>query len=219
MLPFFGDNTMEILFEDSDLVVAVKPPEILSQGDEKGRENAVDILKEMTGTDIFPVHRLDKGVGGVMVFAKNSFAAAELSRQVSDRQMEKVYLAVLHGEIKEERGRLEDLLFFDRSKNKAFVVKRERRGVKKALLDYECLEKGEGKSLVRVRLITGRTHQIRVQFSSRGYPLFGDRRYGARDEDKSIALLSKEISFIHPKTRERVKFESKTTQDEFFHKR
>ncbi|MBQ6600366.1 MAG: RluA family pseudouridine synthase [Clostridia bacterium] len=202
---------MEIIFEDKDIVVAIKPPEILSQGDEKGRANAVDILKDMTGSEIFPVHRLDKGVGGVMVFAKNSKSAAELSRQVSDRTMEKTYLALLHGEITEEKGRLEDLLFFDRGKNKSFVVKRERRGVKKALLDYECIERGQGKSLVRVSLITGRTHQIRVQFSSRGYPLFGDRRYGAKDEEKNIALLSKEISFLHPKTGERMSFESQQT--------
>lgn len=202
---------MKIIFEDNDIVVAVKPPEILSQGDEKGRANAVDLLKEMTGSDIFPVHRLDKGVGGVMVFAKNAKSAAELSKQVSDRTMEKTYLALLHGEITEEKGRLEDLLFFDRGKNKSFVVKRERRGVKKALLDYECISKGEGRSLVRVKLITGRTHQIRVQFSSRGYPLFGDRRYGAKDEENNIALLSKEISFLHPKTGERMTFEADKT--------
>ena len=202
---------MEIIFEDKDIVVAIKPPEIISQGDEKGRANAVDILKDMTGSEIFPVHRLDKGVGGVMVFAKNSKSAAELSRQVSDRTMEKTYLALLHGEITEEKGRLEDLLFFDRGKNKSFVVKRERRGVKKALLDYECIEKGDGRSLVKVKLITGRTHQIRVQFSSRGFPLFGDRRYGAKDEEKNIALLSKGISFLHPKTGERMSFESQQT--------
>lgn len=202
---------MKIIFEDNDIVVAIKPPEILSQGDEKGRANAVDLLKEMTGSDIFPVHRLDKGVGGVMVFAKNAKSAAELSKQVSDRTMEKTYLALLHGEIAEEKGRLEDLLFFDRGKNKSFVVKRERRGVKKALLDYECISKGEGRSLVRVKLITGRTHQIRVQFSSRGYPLFGDRRYGAKDEEKNIALLSREISFLHPTTKERMTFESEQT--------
>ena len=197
---------MEIIFQDNDIVVAIKPPEILSQSDEKGRANAVDLLREMTGSDILPVHRLDKGVGGVMVFAKNSKAAAELSRQVADRTMEKTYLALLHGEISEDSGRLEDLLFFDRGKNKSFVVKRERRGVKKALLDYECFGKGEGRSLVKVKLITGRTHQIRVQFSSRGYPLFGDRRYGAKDEEKDIALMSKEISFVHPRTKERMTF-------------
>lgn len=203
---------MEILYEDKAIVVAVKPPEILSQGDEKGRENAVDLLKKVTDSEIFPVHRLDKGVGGVMVFAKSSRAAAELSRQVSDRTMKKTYLAFVHGEIAEEKGRLEDLLFFDRGKNKSFVVKRERRGVKKALLDYECIGRDEGRSLVRVKLITGRTHQIRVQFSSRGYPLFGDRRYGAKDDEKNIALWSTEISFVHPETGERMTFESKIPQ-------
>ena len=198
---------MKILFEDKDIVVAVKPPEILSQRDDKGRANAVDVLSEMTKSEIFPVHRLDKGVGGVMVFAKNKRAAASLSKQVSDRTMEKFYLASVHGKIEEDTGTLEDLLFFDRSKNKSFVVKRERRGVKKAVLEYECLEKSEEKTLVRVRLLTGRTHQIRVQFSSRGYPLFGDRRYGARDDESSISLLSKKISFLHPSTGEKMSFE------------
>ena len=198
---------MKILFEDKDIVVAVKPPEILSQRDDKGRANAVDVLSEMTKSEIFPVHRLDKGVGGVMVFAKNKRAAASLSKQVSDRTMEKFYLASVHGKIEEDKGTLEDLLFFDRSKNKSFVVKRERRGVKKAVLEYECLEKSEEKTLVRVRLLTGRTHQIRVQFSSRGYPLFGDRRYGARDDESSISLLSKKISFLHPSTGEKMSFE------------
>lgn len=199
---------MKILFQDKDIIVAVKPPEILSQGDEKGRKNAVEILSEMTGGEVFPVHRLDKGVGGVMVFAKNAKSAANLSSQVSDRTMEKVYLATLHGEISEDSGKLEDLLFFDRSKNKSFVVKRERRGVKKAILDYECISKGEGKSLVRVSLVTGRTHQIRVQFSSRGHALFGDKRYGAKDEEKNIALFSKKISFIHPSTKQKLTFEA-----------
>lgn len=198
---------MKILFEDKDIVVAVKPPEILSQRDDKGRANAVDVLSEMTKSEIFPVHRLDKGVGGVMVFAKNQRAAASLSKQVSDRTMEKIYLAAVHGKIEEDKGTLEDLLFFDRSKNKSFVVKRERRGVKKAVLEYECLEKSEEKTLVRIRLLTGRTHQIRVQFSSRGYPLFGDRRYGARDDESSISLLSKKISFLHPSTGEKMSFE------------
>lgn len=197
---------MKIIFEDSDIVVAVKPPELISQKDEKGRANAVDVLSEMTAGQIFPVHRLDKGVGGVMVFAKNPVAAAELSRQVSTRVMDKIYLALVHGEPENDKGFFEDLLFFDRRKNKSFVVKRERNGVKKAQLEYECLEKRENSSLVRVRLITGRTHQIRVQFASRGNPLYGDRRYGAKDDEKNIALFSKEISFIHPVTGEKMTF-------------
>ncbi|MBQ7005747.1 MAG: RluA family pseudouridine synthase [Clostridia bacterium] len=196
---------MKIIYQDKDIVVAIKPPELLSQSDSKGRENAVSILADMTKGEIFPVHRLDKGVGGVMVFARNSAAAAELSRQVSDRTMEKEYLATLCGEIEEDKGILEDLLFFDRNKNKAFVVKRERRGVKKALLEYECISKGGGRSLVRVRLITGRTHQVRVQFASRGYPLEGDRRYGGKGEG-DIALRSVRLSFLHPATKEPLTF-------------
>ncbi len=196
---------MKIIFEDSDIIVAIKPPHILSQSDSAGRENAVDILKELTGGEVFPVHRLDKGVGGVMVFARNKASAAALSSQVSDRTMEKEYLATLCGEIEEDKGTLEDLLFFDRGKNKSFVVKRDRRGVKKALLEYECVSKGEGKSLVRVRLITGRTHQVRVQFASRGYPLYGDRRYGGKGEE-GIALRSVRIAFLHPKTGEKMEF-------------
>ena len=197
---------MKIIFEDRDIVVAVKPPELLSQPDEKGRANAVDVLSEMTKSEIFPVHRLDRGVGGVMVFAKNQRAAAELSRQVSDRTLEKEYLAVLCGEIEKDRGTLEDLLFFDRGKNKSFVVKKERRGVKKAVLEYECVSKGDGRSLVRVHPITGRTHQIRVQFASRGYPLYGDRRYGGKGEG-GISLRSVRLSFRHPATDERLEFE------------
>lgn len=202
---------MKIIFEDKDIVVAIKPPEILSQGDEKGRANAIDILREMTQSEIFPVHRLDKGVGGIMVFAKNSKAAAELSSQVSNRTMTKTYLAVTHGEIEQNKATLEDLLFFDRSKNKSFVVKRERRGVKKALLEYECIDKTAEKSLVKVQLITGRTHQIRVQFASRGHALYGDKKYGARDNSKSISLLSKQISFLHPSTGEKMCFEATET--------
>lgn len=197
---------MKIIFQDNDIVVAVKPPELLSQADDKCRANAVSVLSEMTGSEIFPVHRLDKGVGGIMVFAKNRKAAAGLSRQVSDRTIKKEYLATLCGEIEADSGTLEDLLFFDRGKNKSFVVKKERRGVKKAVLEYECVAKGEGRSLVRVRLITGRTHQVRVQFASRGYPLLGDRRYGGSGEG-GIALRSVKLSFKHPTTGEEQIFE------------
>lgn len=198
---------MEILFEDNEIIVVKKPPEILSQPDEKNRENAVDILREMTAGEIFSVHRLDKGVGGVMVFAKTSSSAAVLSKQVSDRTMQKIYHATLHGQLEQDKGKLEDLLFFDRRKNKSFVVKRERKGVKKAALEYECIEKSDEKTLVRVKLITGRTHQIRVQFASRGNPIFGDRRYGAKDDEKNICLVSKELSFFHPVSKEKMRFE------------
>lgn len=204
---------MEILFEDKDVIVAIKERGVLSE--ENSKPNMVTLLKEHTKGEIFPVHRLDKDVGGVMVYAKTNKAASELSKQVGDRTMEKTYLAVLHGTPQEKCGTLEDLLFFDKAKNKSFTVKKERKGVKKALLSYVVLAEINAMSLVEVRLMTGRTHQIRVQFASRKMPLVGDRRYGAKDDSKIIALWSKEISFIHPRTGERLSFQ-KLPQEEVF---
>ena len=204
---------MEILFEDKDVIVAIKERGLLSE--ESSKPNMVTLLKELTKGEIYPVHRLDKDVGGVMVYAKSKKAAAELSKQAGDRTMKKTYLARLHGTPEEKSGMLEDLLFFDKSKNKSFVVKKERRGVKKALLNYKVISEKDGNALVEVELLTGRTHQIRVQFASRKMPLFGDRRYGAKDDSKIIALWSKEISFIHPAMGARMSFQ-KLPQEEIF---
>ncbi len=204
---------MNIIFEDKHLIVCRKERGILSQ-DSDGRDTMPERLREHTKGEIFVVHRLDKEVGGLMVFAKTQKAAASLSKQVTDRTMKKEYLALVHGEPHE--GAMEDLLFFDKAKNKSFVVKKERRGVKKALLDYKTLERRNGESLVRVRLHTGRTHQIRVQFASRKMPLYGDRRYGARDESKAIALWSCSLSFAHPVTGEEMSFELLPYGDEAF---
>lgn len=204
---------MEILFEDEDVIVAIKERGLLSE--ENSKPNMVTLLKEHTKGEIFPVHRLDKDVGGVMVYAKTKKAASELSKQAGDRTMEKTYLAVLHGAPEEKSGILEDLLFFDKRKNKSFTVKKERKGVKKALLSYNVLNEKAELSLVEVKLMTGRTHQIRVQFASRKMPLVGDRRYGAKDDSKIIALWSKEISFIHPAKGERMSFQN-LPQEEIF---
>lgn len=204
---------MEILFEDKDVIVAIKERGLLSE--ENSKPNMVTHLKEHTNGEIFPVHRLDKDVGGVMVYAKTKKAASELSKQAGDRTMEKTYLAVLHGAPEGKSGILEDLLFFDKGKNKSFTVKKERKGVKKALLSYNVLNEKAELSLVEVKLMTGRTHQIRVQFASRKMPLVGDRRYGAKDDSKIIALWSKEISFIHPAKGERMSFQN-LPQEEIF---
>ena len=204
---------MEILFEDKDVIVAIKERGLLSE--ENSKPNMVTHLKEHTKGEIFPVHRLDKDVGGVMVYAKTKKAASELSKQAGDRTMEKTYLAVLHGAPEGKSGILEDLLFFDKGKNKSFTVKKERKGVKKALLSYNVLNEKAKLSLVEVKLMTGRTHQIRVQFASRKMPLVGDRRYGAKDDSKIIALWSKEISFIHPAKGERMSFQN-LPQEEIF---
>lgn len=178
---------MNILHADKAVVVAVKPVGLDS---EQGFPNA---LKETLGGEIFPIHRLDKNVGGVMVYARTKNAAADLSSAVQNGEMVKEYLALVHGNPPTE-GDWEDLLWKDSSKNKVFVVKRERKGVKKARLTFRTIRAGE-QSLVHVRLYTGRSHQIRVQFSSRGFPLVGDHKYGSRDTATAPMLWSYRITF------------------------
>ena len=185
---------MKILYEDENVVVVIKPPEILSQFSET-EENAVTILREMTGSEIFVVSRLDRNVGGVMVFAKNSKAAADLTRQMQEKTFDKEYIAAVKGKPEENRGVFEDLLFKDSRKNKTFVVKKERKGVKKASLEYEVLCSDKEISIVKIKLHTGRTHQIRVQFASRKMPLVGDGKYGARDNCKNMGLFCREVTF------------------------
>lgn len=186
---------IDILYENKDYVVCVKPVGVQSQND--NAEDMVKLLKNQLKSEIYPVHRLDTAVGGAMVFAKTKQFAADLSRQVADKKFSKVYLCVVNGEPERDSDVLEDLLFKDSFKNKVFVVKRERRGVKKASLEYTVLEKKEGKSLIRVKLHTGRTHQIRVQFASRKMPLLGDSKYGSRNNECSVALWSYEIGFLY----------------------
>ena len=184
---------MEILYSDKDLVVCVKPVGLDSE------HELPNALQENLGGELFPIHRLDKNVGGVMVYARTKFAAAALSKAVQEGTVVKEYVAMVHGD-PGENGDWTDLLWKDSSKNKVFVVKRERKGVKKARLEFQRLSLGDD-SLVRVRLHTGRSHQIRVQFSSRGYPLVGDHKYGARDDHDAPLLFSCRITFpYHGKT-------------------
>ena len=178
---------MEILFSDRDIAVCVKPVGLNSEADVPAA------LTEQLGGEFFTIHRLDQNVGGVMVYARNKAAAAELSRAVQSGDMMKEYLALVHG-APAASGVLEDLLWKDSSKNKVFVVKRERKGVKKAKLEYKVIREGED-SLVRIRLHTGRSHQIRVQFASRGFPLVGDHKYGARDGSPAPFLFSCKLTF------------------------
>ncbi len=175
----------EILYENKDIVFAVKPVGISSE------DEFPKLLKEQLNSDIYTLHRLDKPVGGVMVYAKNKKAAAKFSTKIANREdFNKTYLALCEGVFEESEGVMEDLLFKDSSKNKSFVVKRERKGVKKAILKYKVLETGFYNetecSLVSITLETGRSHQIRVQFASRKHPLIGDKKYGS----KIIAPLS-----------------------------
>lgn len=178
---------MEILFYDNDIAVCIKPVGLDSEAEVPAE------IRATLGGEVFPIHRLDKNVGGVMVYARNKKAAATLSKLVQDGQMIKEYVACVHGTPPDE-ATWEDLLWKDSSKNKVFVVKRQRNGVKKAKLEYRTLCPGEN-SLVRIRLHTGRSHQIRVQFSSRGFPLVGDHKYGSRDEKTEPMLFSCCISF------------------------
>ena len=178
---------MEILYSDKQIAVCVKPVGLDSEAEVPAA------LKEQLGGDIFPIHRLDKNVGGVMVYARTKQAAANLSIAVQEGTMVKEYVAMVHG-TPSEHGDWEDLLWKDSKKNKVFVVKRQRGGVKKARLEFRRLTEGET-SLVHIRLHTGRSHQIRVQFSSRGFPLVGDHKYGSRDEKAEPMLFSCRITF------------------------
>ena len=178
---------MDILYSDRDLAVCIKPVGLDSEAEVPAE------LKKALGGEIFPIHRLDKNVGGVMVFARTKQAAAALSKAVQEGQMVKEYVAMVHG-TPPETGDWEDFLFKDSRKNKVFAVKKERKGVKYARLEFDRLTAGE-ESLVHIRLHTGRSHQIRVQFSSRGFPLVGDHKYGSRDEKLEPMLFSCCITF------------------------
>ena len=178
---------MTILYNDRDLIVCIKPV---------GMDSEAEVpvaLKLELGGEIFPIHRLDKNVGGVMVYARTKSAAAALSKAVQEGSMVKEYVALVHG-TPPETGDWEDLLFKDSRKNKVFVVKKERKGVKYARLEYQIL-RADAQSLVHVRLHTGRSHQIRVQFASRGFPLVGDHKYGSRDTATAPMLFSCRIRF------------------------
>ena len=190
---------MEILYSDNEIAVCVKPVGLDSESEVPAA------LKELLGGDIFTLHRLDKNVGGVMVYARAKAAAAALSRAIQEGGMVKEYVAMVHG-TPPESGDWEDLLWKDSRKNKVFVVKRMRGGVKKARLEFVRLAAGE-ESLVRIRLHTGRSHQIRVQFASRGYPLVGDHKYGARDSSPAPMLFSCKLSF--PYRGKTLQFEAK----------
>jgi len=198
---------MDILFSDNDIVVALKPAGVASQ-EAKGA-NMIKALAEEGFGEVFPVHRLDTATAGIMVYARNQRSAAKLSQQIADRRVGKKYYALVYGRVEPENGDFTDLLFHDRQKNKSYVVKRKRGGVKEASLSYETLAHGKAgtreTTLVGVTLHTGRTHQIRVQFSFHGFSLVGDGKYGAAD-NYPLMLFCGELSFAHPVTGERMTF-------------
>lgn len=197
---------MRIIFEDNDIIVAVKPSGILSQQDNTGKESMISLLSEHTGSEVFPIHRLDRDVAGIMVFAKTKQSAAVLSKMVAEHSLIKEYIALIHGTPSQMHGEMRDLLFKDSTRNKSFVVKKPRKGVKEAILEYSVISACDDYSTVLIKLHTGRTHQIRVQFASRKMPLVGDRKYGAQDEFKNIGLWSYRLTFNHPKSTEKLTF-------------
>ncbi len=209
---------MEILYVDSQIVVCIKPAGTLCEDAPSGslpRMLSQEILRRgEANADIFPVHRLDRDTTGVIAFARTKESAAALSRQITEGDFCKTYFAVVHGVPHKSEGRLCDLLYYDRKRGKSFVVERQRAGVKRAELEYSTLESRDGLSLLKIRLLTGRTHQIRVQFASRQHPLFGDRRYGApKIPEAELALVAKNLRFTHPKTGKALCFDCPVPQE------
>lgn len=188
---------LTILYSDSSLIVCVKPVGVPSES-----PGLPELVEERTGRKAWPVHRLDQGTGGVSVLAFSPEICASMQRLFQQSLVEKEYLAVVSGILPDRSGSWCDLLWHDRKNNKSYAVTRERSGVKKASCEWELLSSfssaGQLLSLVRVRLHTGRTHQIRVQFGSRGFPLVGDRKYGSRIPADTVALWSSRLSFPHP---------------------
>ena len=197
---------MEILYQDANILVCIKLARVLST-DEPG--GLPELVREALGdpkADVRTVHRLDRVVSGVMVLARSANAASELSRQIRENQFRKEYLAVVHGRPENPEGTLHDLLARDKARRMTFVAEAPGKDVQEAALSYRVLEYANGMSLVRVRLHTGRTHQIRVQFSSRGMPLVGERKYAVWNDPCELALWSAKIGFYHPGTGEWVEF-------------
>ena len=193
-----------ILHTDPAFLVVIKPPGVLST-DEPG--GLPDLCRAALGdSNIRTVHRLDRVVSGLMVLARTRRAASDLSAQIRDGIFHKEYQAVLHGSPAESHGTLTDLLARDKAERKTFVVNEPGKDVQEAILNYEVLASNAEFSKVRIELVTGRTHQIRCQFSSRNLPLVGDRKYSTREDGCDIALWSSRLQFRHPKTNEPLTF-------------
>ena len=196
---------IKVLFEDNHTIAVVKPPDIPVMPDSSGDASMMDLVKTYLKDkynkpgNVFLglVHRLDRSTGGAMVFAKTSKGASRLSKQIRDRKMTKAYLAVVSGTLEKKSGEMTDFLLKDVNNNKSNVVRDGTKGAKQAVLQYSIEGENDGFSLVNIKLITGRHHQIRVQFSSRGHILYGDIKYGSPNKAK-LGLWAKEIEFYKP---------------------
>ena len=197
---------MEFLYTDEHIIVAVKPARVLSTDEPGGMPELVRNALGDPDAEVRTVHRLDRVVSGLMVVARSKEAASELSRQIREDGFEKEYMAVIHGHPESPNSTLRDLLLRNKAERKTYVVMQMEKGVQEAVLDYETVGKTEELTKVRITLRTGRTHQIRAQFSSRGLPLVGDRKYSLLEDDCEIALWSYRLAFTHPATGEKMEF-------------
>ncbi len=214
---------LKVIYEDNHIIVVEKPPNVPSQGDKTGDIDMLTIIKEyIKKTHQKPgnvylglIHRLDRPVGGVMVFAKTSKAAARLSEEVRSKKFEKTYLVVIDGKMEKQTGLLEDYLQKNGQKNRSRVVQENAQNAKKAILEYEQIGYVEeiNLSVLKIKLHTGRHHQIRVQLASRNHSIYADQKYGTRGRGKQIALWAYELSFQHPTTKEKLTFHSLPEQN------
>ncbi len=209
-------NGVKVLYEDNHIIVAIKPAGVLSQSDGSSAPDMLTILKAYIKEEYSKpgevylglLHRLDRPVSGVMVFARTSKAASRLSEQIRTRKVEKIYRCVVNG-VLEGEGRLENFISKDENKNIVTVIDKEKPGFKASYLDYKALVSKDGLTMVEVKLGTGRSHQIRAQMAHSGYPLIGDQKYGDKDKRcKDIALEAYKLSFEHPVKREFITFEA-----------
>lgn len=195
---------MELIYCDADIAVCVKPARVLSTDEPGGMP---ELVREALGTDdVRTVHRLDRVVSGLMVLARSAAAASELSRQIREDGFEKEYLAILHGHPEQDAGQLRDLLLRDKQERKTYIVTEPAKGVQEAILTYQVQAQTADLTRVRIQLQTGRTHQIRAQFSGRGMPLVGDKKYSLLEDDCEIALWSYRLAFCHPTTGKPMEF-------------
>ena len=207
---------LKIIYEDNHIIVVEKKPNIPSQSDKTGDIDMLTIVKDYIkekynkpgNVYLGLVHRLDRPVGGIMIFAKTSKAASRLSNQVREKIFKKEYLAVVDGKFEQKKGSLTDYLYKDERNNISKVVKKEKKNAKLANLDYEVLKYNNVKnlSLVKINLHTGRHHQIRVQLANFNHSIFGDQKYGTRGQGKQIALWAYKLTIIHPITKEEMEF-------------
>ncbi len=205
---------VKIIYDDAYITVCEKLPGMISEASDSS-ESLIKILNEQLNCAVYPLHRLDKPVGGAIMYAKSKEAASVFSRTIAENKLIKTYIAVLDGIPREISGELHDLLFRDSRKNKTYVVKRIRKGVKEASLKYDVIDKTENNSLVLAELITGRSHQIRAQFASRKTPVTGDGKYGSKCNKCTAALWSYSLKFVHPFTEEKIIIKSDPPYSDF----